>query len=281
MSSGGRVSATNDDGDGGAAAPFVKPILAHVYDPSRVGSPTGYWISEKFDGVRACWTGDRLLTRTGKPICAPPAWTAGLPRGVALDGELTLGRGRFQDTVSVVRTRKSGREDEWDAVRYQVFDAPATDGAFEARLAVVARAAAASPVIVAVPQVRCRGPAHLSALLRATLDAGGEGLMLRAAASPYEAGKRTHALLKVKRFRDAEAVVVEHVAGRGKHAGRMGALRVACVDTGQVFKIGTGFTDAQRADPPAVGSTVTYKYQEKTRAGMPRFPVFLRVCPPR
>jgi DNA ligase-1 len=260
------------------AAPFVKPILAHSYDPARV-DPGGFWVSEKFDGVRACWTGDRLLTRTGKPIHAPADWTAALPRGVALDGELTLGRGRFQDTVSIVRTKKPGREAEWAAVRYHVFDAPAAAGPFEERLAAVARVAAASPVVDAVAQERCRGPDHLEDLLRSMLGAGGEGLMLRAAGSPYEPGKRTRARLKVKRFHDAEAVVVAHVAGRGKHKGRLGALRVACAETGAEFKIGTGFTDEQRGAPPAVGTTVTYKYQEKTRAGVPRFPVYLRVRP--
>ena len=61
----------------------------------------------------------------------------------------------------------------------------------------------------------------------------------------YEPGKRTRALLKVKRFLDAEAEVLEHVAGKGKHTGRTGALRVRCLENGSEFKIGTGFDDAR------------------------------------
>lgn len=265
-------------------APFIKPILAHVYDPARA-DPKGMWMSEKLDGVRACWTGDRLLTRTGKPIAAPASWLKRLPPAVALDGELTLGRGRFQDTVSVVRS-KSGRDADWASVRYCVFDAPAAGGPFSHRQDLVlaaaqaradaVRAEGAPAVVTAVSQEVCRGPDHLERELEAMLAAGGEGLMLRDPASMYEPGKRTRALLKVKRFLDAEAEVLEHVAGKGKHTGRMGALRVRCLENGSEFKIGTGFDDARRADPPAVGAVVTYKYQERTRAGAPRFPVFLR-----
>lgn len=263
---------------------FIKPILAHSFDPARV-DPEGYWVSEKFDGVRACWTGDRLLTRTGKAIHAPGAWLAALPPGVALDGELTLGRGRFQDTVSIVRRKLKVSEEDWAGVRYLVFDAPAAAGPFEDRL-VALRAALGKgrggegAVVVDVAQERCEGGAHLDRLLEAMLAGGGEGLMLRAPGSAYKPGKRTRDLLKVKRFHDAEATVIEHVPGKGKHKGRLGALRVKCPATGVEFKVGTGFSDAQRQDPPPVGAAVTYKYQEKTRAGAPRFPVFLRVRSP-
>ena len=99
--------------------------------------------------------------------------------------------------------------------------------------------------------------------------------MLRKPAAPYKGGRSTD-LLKVKRFMDAEARVIGHKSGSGRHAGRMGAL--VCVnDAGKRFKVGTGFTDAQRDVPPAIGSVVTYRYQETTAAGVPRFPVFDRV----
>ncbi len=41
------------------------------------------------------------------------------------------------------------------------------------------------------------------------------------------------------------------------------------------FKVGTGFSDHQREHPPAVGSIITYKFQELTDDGVPRFPVFV------
>jgi DNA ligase-1 len=56
----------------------------------------------------------------------------------------------------------------------------------------------------------------------------------------------------------------------------LGALRVRTAD-GREFSLGTGFTDAQRRDPPALGTTVTYRYRDVTRNGLPRFASFLRV----
>ena len=55
----------------------------------------------------------------------------------------------------------------------------------------------------------------------------------------------------------------------------MGALLLETAK-GQRFALGTGFTDAQRADPPAVGSMVMYQYRGRTSTGLPRFTSFLR-----
>lgn len=86
--------------------------------------------------------------------------------------------------------------------------------------------------------------------------------------------RRSSTLLKVKTFYDAEAIVIAHHAGSGKNANVTGAIecRMAC---GKTFKIGTGFTDAQRRKPPKIGCIVVYKFQELSKAGHPRFPVFV------
>jgi len=78
----------------------------------------------------------------------------------------------------------------------------------------------------------------------------------------------------VKNFYDAEALVIAHHAGTGKNAHVTGAIEVkmAC---GKTFKIGTGFTDAQRRKPPKIGSIVVYKFQELSKSGVPRFPVYI------
>ena len=104
---------------------------------------------------------------------------------------------------------------------------------------------------------------------------GGEGLMLRQPGSKYVAGRST-TLLKVKTFHDAEAVVLGHQAGAGRHKGRLGALLVRLPD-GTEFAIGTGFSDRERENPPAVGATVTFRYQELSEAGVPRFPSWVGV----
>jgi DNA ligase-1 len=77
-------------------------------------------------------------------------------------------------------------------------------------------------------------------------------------------------------MRVAEAKVVAHEPGKGRHKGRLGAV-VAELPNGKRFNVGTGFSDKQRETPPAVGSTVTFKYQELTKDGIPRFPVFIGV----
>lgn len=258
-----------------AATPGVAPpiLLAHSWTgDTDLG---GWWMSEKLDGVRAYWDGERLLTRLGNEVAAPSWFVEALPRGVALDGELFGGRKRFQETVSVVR--RQDRSDAWRALRYVLFDAPRHEGAFEARLAAVrdhVRDAAAAH-LVAHPHEACRDVAHLREELARVEALGGEGLMLRKPGSRYEIG-RSFTLLKVKTFHDAEARVRAHLPGTGKHKGRLGALQCELPD-GTLFSVGTGFSDAERKAPPPVGAIVTFRYQELSRDGVPRFPSYVGV----
>jgi DNA ligase-1 len=83
-------------------------------------------------------------------------------------------------------------------------------------------------------------------------------------------------LLKLKPQLDAEATVVAHEAGQGKYRGVLGAL-VVMTPEGRQFRLGTGFTDAMRRHPPAIGSTVTYRYRDLTSTGLPKFASFWRV----
>jgi DNA ligase-1 len=121
--------------------------------------------------------------------------------------------------------------------------------------------------------VECGGLSHLTTELARVESLGGEGLMLRQPGSGYEVG-RSLTLLKVKTFRDDEARVVEYLAGAGRHKGRLGALLVELAD-GTRFAVGTGFSDAERGSPPAVGSLITFRYQELSEGGVPRFPSYV------
>jgi len=121
----------------------------------------------------------------------------------------------------------------------------------------------------------CSGIAHLREELARVEKLGGEGLMARKPASLYEAGRST-SLLKVKTFHDAEARVLEHIAGAGRHKGRLGALLVTLAD-GTRFSVGTGFSDQERGAPPPIGSIITFRYQELSDGGVPRFPSFVGV----
>ncbi|MFT3776829.1 MAG: DNA ligase [Ottowia sp.] len=234
-----------------------------------------WWVSEKYDGVRGYWDGQRLRTRGGETIAAPAWFTAGWP-AEPMDGELWAGRGRFAQAQSAV-ARQQPDDAAWRGLRYMVFDLPAHAGSFDERLSalngLVARIDRAW--VQAVPQRKVASNAELQALMRQVVRGGGEGLMLHRGASLYRAG-RGDDLLKLKTHDDAEARVVAHLPGKGRHAGRLGALLVETPE-GKRFALGTGFTDAQRADPPPVGSWVTYRYRGLHEgSGLPRFASFMR-----
>ncbi|HSC64208.1 MAG TPA: DNA ligase [Caldimonas sp.] len=247
--------------------PQLATVFAGQVDPARC------LVSEKYDGVRALWDGRVLRHRSGRAVSAPRSFTAALP-DAPLDGELWLGRGRF-DALSARVRRATPDEREWREIRYMVFDTPVAGVPFAARLE---RLAALAPQLRAplelAPQWRVADGGELERVLARTVAAGGEGLMLHVADAPYVPG-RSDALLKMKPHLDAEAVVVGHRVGSGKYRGIVGALEVESPE-GRRFLIGSGLSDAARRDPPAVGTTITYRYRELTSSGLPRFATYLR-----
>lgn len=254
-----------------AAAPAI--LLAEVY--RNQVDVTRYLVSEKLDGVRAVWDGRTLCFRSGREVNAPQWFLDGLPKQ-ALDGELWLGRGTFERLSGIVR-RDVPDEAEWRQVRYMIFELPGGDGDFRQRAEQIRYLVqqANVPWLHAIEQLPVVDRDSLQKRLNEVVKAGGEGLMLHRADARYETG-RSDILLKIKPWEDAEAVVIAHLPGKGKHAGRLGALRVK-TDDGREFSLGTGLSDAQRDNPPAIGTTVTYRYRDLTRNGLPRFASFLRV----
>ena len=247
-------------------------LLAQVYRP---GLPLqDYWVSEKYDGVRGFWDGRTLRTRGGETVQAPAWFTAGWPE-VPMDGELWAGRGRFSHAQSTTRQQQPG-DVAWRQIRFMVFDLPGDKGTFDQRLPALSALVESlgQPWVQAVPQRRVANDAALQALLHRTVRAGGEGLMLHRGASLYRAG-RSDDLIKVKTHEDTEARVVAHLPGKGRHAGRLGALLVE-TPSGQRFRLGAGFSDADRERPPPVGSWVTYRFRGTHDGGLPRFASFVR-----
>jgi DNA ligase 1 len=233
--------------------------------------PTGWWMSEKLDGVRAYWDGKNLYSRNGiQFVHCPEEWKRNLPSDVHLDGELFMGRGMFSQTLSAVKSSKG----DWKRVKYMVFAVPNVDTEFETSdpyLAVIADVM--SDVAIHVRQYKCRDAEHLVQFLREVEAAGGEGVMLRKPKSVYD-HKRSGSLLKVKSFLDDEALVIAHVKGEGKNSNVVGHLECQ-FPTGVQFGVGFGLSDEDRVNPPEVGSVITVKYFELTDSGKPRFPVFL------
>lgn len=248
-------------------------LLANELGPNI--DPAKYLVSEKYDGARAIWDGKALRFRSGRPVSAPPWFIARLPPQ-ALDGELWLARGRF-DALSAIVRRAEPVDDEWRRVKYMIFELPNASGIFADRAQRIREITAQAkwPQLVAVDQFRVADRAALKRELDAVVRGGGEGLMLHLADALYVTG-RSDVLIKLKLLQDTEAVVIEHVPGKGKYEGMMGALRVRSPD-GKQFMIGTGFTDEARKNPPPVGATITYTYRGLTKTGLPRFASYLRV----
>ena len=248
-------------------------LLANVYRPGM--RLADYWVSEKYDGVRGYWDGHTLRTRGGETVAAPAWFTANWPN-TPMDGELWAGRGRFSHAQSTVRQQQPD-DAAWREMRFMVFDLPAHGGTFDQRLPALNQLVESlnQPWVQAVPQQRVASDAALQKLLLRTVRAGGEGLMLHRGASMYRAG-RSDDLIKVKTHEDAEAKVVAHLPGQGRHAGRLGALVVE-MPSGQRFRLGAGLTDAERDHPPPVGSWVTYRCRGTHDSGVPRFASFVRV----
>jgi DNA ligase-1 len=259
----------DDAGDEKAGPPL---LLAERWDNAQ--DLAGWWLSEKLDGVRAYWDGQSLISRLGNRFHAPDWFVEGLPE-MPLDGELWIGRKAFQRTVGIVR--RQDKTDLWQQVRYVAFDAPGLDELFESRLAALHAHIERHrpPYLIAHEHAVCNGLDHLRAELARIEALGGEGLMLRQPRSRYEVG-RSVTLLKVKTFRDAEARVLDHLKGAGRHKGRLGALLVELAD-GTRFSVGTGFSDAERGAPPPVGSVITFRYQELSDTGVPRFPSYVGI----
>jgi DNA ligase-1 len=255
----------------GAEAPAI--LLAEVY--RNQVDVAQYLVSEKLDGVRAIWDGQIMRFRSGKTINAPAWFLEGLPKR-PLDGELWMGRGTFERLAGIVR-REVPDDAEWRQVRYMIFELPGAPGTFAERAEQIRETVrqANVPWLREIEQFRVVDRNSLQRRMKEVVRAGGEGLMLHRADAPYETG-RSDTLLKMKPWEDAEAVVIGYVPGKGRHADRMGALRVRAED-GREFSLGTGFTDQQRLVPPPLGTTVTYRYHDLTRKGLPRFASFLRV----
>ncbi len=247
--------------------------LANVYRPGV--DLQAYWVSEKLDGVRAYWDGEKLWSRGGNVYAAPDWFTEGFP-DQPLDGELWSGRQRFAELSGVVRKHQPV-DSEWRQVRFHVFDQPGRDTPFEQRYGQLEELVKTSGAryLALVEQHPVASHAALMARLAEAVANGAEGLMLKRKASLYRAG-RSDDLLKVKTHQDAEATVVRHLPGKGKYRGMMGSLEVE-LDNGRRFRIGTGFTDADRLNPPAIGSLITFRYRGYTASGLPRFASYLRV----
>lgn len=257
---------------------LLKPAIQHAENYKETTDINQYWLSEKLDGMRGYWNGAQLLTRQGNLIHSPNWFTQNWPDNV-IDGELWIKRGHFQQTLSCVR-KKHVDEACWKIVRFMMFDLPEHHGTFTERITAMQKLAKKvnSPFLSMVKQFKLATAEQLDQTLNKIVKNNGEGLMLHHGNTYYHVG-RTANIMKLKKHQDAEAVVMAHIEGKGKYQGMLGALQVKTVE-GVIFKIGSGFNDKERNEPPAIGSLITFKYNGKTKAGIPRFARFHRIREP-
>lgn len=256
------------------AEPSAHLMLPKTYAGQEVDEQ---WLwSEKLDGIRGEWTGTRMLTKQGNPIDVPTYFIKNFPP-FPLSGEIWGGRQTFERTSSIVAT--SGEDKGWNSLKFGIFDSPDPDLPIEKRLDRAKKWFIKHPsqYSFVIEQKPVRDKNHLQNLLREIEQGGGEGIVLIRKGSKYQKG-RTVDILKVKNFADTEAVVVGYIPGKGKHLGRIGSLVVELFTNRAIrFKIGTGFTDLERANPPPIGALITFKYAGFYASGKPKFPSFLRI----
>ncbi len=192
-------------------------LLAQVYKSGV--DVREYLVSEKLDGVRAIWDGEHFYTCQGNQIYAPVWFTKSFPN-IPMDGELWIARGQFEAVSGTVRN-DTPIDAEWQKITYQIFELPEAEGTFETRVQQMQMVVknANSPYLKAVQQFRVKDENSLKNKLNQVVKARGEGLMMHLAGADYVTG-RSHVLLKLKPYLDAETKVLGYVAGRGKYQGK-------------------------------------------------------------
>jgi DNA ligase-1 len=286
-----------------ASSPITKPMLAdkcerlHALSFPLLATP-------KLDGIRCLKLNGRALTRSFKPVSNRfiREWIeANLPDG--LDGELIVKGTTFNETAGHVG-RESGEPDFTFAVFDYVSDG--IDVPYACRMQELARL----PDYLRVDKVLPEEIHSLDDLMvyeERCVSEGYEGVMIRTPGSPYKCGRSTERegyLLKIKRFEDAEAVVLDtyegmsnqnaaekDAFGRTKRSmaqsgmvgrGELGGFVVRHVETGIEFRLGynhvVGGVDRvslwqQRSS--LLGRMVKFMHQPSGAKEAPRFPKFI------
>lgn len=234
-----------------------------------------YLVSEKLDGVRAYWNGKELISKQGNIINAPKWFVKDFPNE-ELEGELWISRNKFELVSGIVR-QESPNDEDWQQIKLMLFDMPKNKKIFSQRLLDMKKIVSISNSknLEVIEQFEIPNHKDLMKKLNEMVKNGAEGLMLHKKDSFYQA-TRNDDLLKLKTYEDEEAVVISYIAGKGKFEGMLGAVLVENKDKIR-FKIGGGFSDEQRKNPPKIGSVITYKFYGKTKNNKPKFASFLRV----
>ncbi|WP_294961236.1 DNA ligase [Sulfurimonas sp.] len=243
-----------------------KPELFLLNKYTKDINVTSWYMSEKLDGVRAYWDGEKLISRGGKVFAVPSFFTKEFPKH-KLDGELWSKRGDFSNISSIVNKKKPNSG--WRSITYNIFEVPDAKGNLLQRLSHIKT----SKYIKVIKQIKVKNKKYLYEFLKSVEKKGAEGVVVRDGSLSYYTGRDNNSL-KVKSFIDAECEIVAYNKGNGKYKNAVGSLSCRMKDK-KVIKIGSGLNNKQRTNPPKIGAIITFKYYGLTSKGNPRFPVFL------
>ncbi|MDF1830140.1 DNA ligase [Cycloclasticus pugetii] len=234
---------------------------------------TGWLMSEKLDGVRGYWDGNKLISRGGK-ILSPPAWFTQNYPPFPIDGELWTQRADFENISSIVNSQEAG--ERWKQITHQIFDVPNQTGNLHKRLQVLQNYLDKNPTpyIQIIQQTTVNNKKQLQRFLHSITANQGEGVVVRDPNQAYQTGRLSSAL-KLKEYTDTECTVLKVLPGKGQYQGKMGSI-LCLTSQGKQLTIGSGFSNKDRTDPPLIGSQITFKYYGLTKKGRYRFPVYLR-----
>lgn len=279
------------------------PMLAKEYK-DFAGIPNenviGWWMSEKYDGYRAIWNGRCFKSRTNNRFSVPRWFSQMMPQGVALDGELWMGRGKFNKCglFRRIRPKKTADLEQWErdwadaGVIYKVFDLPNSPLKFEQRMKKLQNIIYTQItsefifnggfIIKTFPlefteQIKIDSRDQLEDKFNSVVSGNGEGLILRKPYSMYER-RRSPNMLKYKLQADMECKIVGYKDGSGINNGRLGSFICQFLDTNIIFTVGGMNSSVRKSYKKThkVDTVITIQYNGFTSGGKPRHPRYLR-----
>lgn len=260
------------------------------YD-DEIGIYGSWYMSEKYDGIRAFWTGKELRTRSMRKFTCVPSWfIKKLPRGIPLDGEIIVPNKPFQYFSSLSITKEE--DPKWKEVEYKVFDMPIPNVSFEERLNRLRKIKGIDLVeFIKLKNIKADFK-KVNEYFRKVVEKGGEGVILIKADSHY-LPKRVKHCLKYKKEMSGEAEVIGYCEGFGKYYQKLGKFKCKIPKTGKTFYCGTGLSDELRnmyhfdktvcylidddkphLKAPRIGDIITFNCMEILPSGIPRMSVF-------
>ena len=293
-------------------------MLAKEYIEGRVprgvsnyNPPIGWLASEKYDGYRAqyCPKKRQFVSRQNKPFNAPEWFLSAMPPDCRLDGELWIGRDRFQE-MGVVR-KKEPVDEEWMNIKYYVYDLPEMEEPFEERYkqlmklvkkhktrwnTLKKKLSKKNPLLMDISsplqitkQIVIESNKHMDDIYKQVLALKGEGIMIKHPQSMYES-KRSDYMLKYKPSFDAEGIIIDYKDGTNKYKGKLGAFlcrplhnhgdySTMDMDENHIFSI-SGMDDEVRDNykhTHPIGTIINYEYSGLTNSGKPRFARYIRI----